>query len=354
MKGLYTGAVRDQAKQPATEAQTEGATIHPLTPLDGAESPRGRESVFSHLAADNAPVYRAILRAFAMARQGFVLHLRPVDISRALEPEAPEISDELLGRALDQLCDWQNLERQTDTSEVMTIEAFYRPRYLYRLTPRGEAAERALALFFELLNQHGELQVAALTDIRAELEEIVQLCQRGEPDDAIVFSSLERIFTRLESLTRRAQSFLDNLQGGFDDTSAFNDADVASFKELVVNYLERFVGELLAIGPRIAQLVEAANGAGIESLLEVAATRELADALDPSAADHRAAQARWRRRWEGLQHWFIGEAGQPSQAELLRAQARKAIIGLLSAVKILHDRRQHRSDRPADLIALAT
>jgi len=41
-------------------------------------------SVFSHLNAEKAPFYRAILRVFVEAKASFVLHLRPGDVRTVL------------------------------------------------------------------------------------------------------------------------------------------------------------------------------------------------------------------------------------------------------------------------------
>ena len=38
-----------------------------------------------------------------------------------------------------------------DTADVATVEEFYRPRYLFQLTAEGEAAERAIAFYDEML-----------------------------------------------------------------------------------------------------------------------------------------------------------------------------------------------------------
>jgi uncharacterized protein (TIGR02677 family) len=92
---------------------------------------------------------------------------------------------------------------------------------------------------------------------------------------------------------------------------------------------------------------------GVDVLLRTVAGRDLADALEATPADHAAAHAAWQARWSGLRSWFIGGPGAPAQAEVLRARARASIPALLLAVASLHDRRVTRSDRTADLRALA-
>jgi hypothetical protein len=42
--------------------------------------PRAASALFSHVVADNAPLYRAILDVFAASKRQFRLHLRPDDV----------------------------------------------------------------------------------------------------------------------------------------------------------------------------------------------------------------------------------------------------------------------------------
>jgi len=77
-------------------------------------------------------------------RDKFALHLRNTEISNLIARQRPDLADEAaIDSALQQLCDWGNIERHQDTSNVRTVEDFYRTRYLYQLTRAGEKSERA-------------------------------------------------------------------------------------------------------------------------------------------------------------------------------------------------------------------
>ncbi len=112
--------------------------------------------------------YRAILRAF-VGGEGVVCAAFAASRSE-IRCSGRGLLDEsdsgALDAALAQLCEWRNLEAHRDTADVVTVEEFYRPRFLYQLTAEGEAAEHALAVFYETLEQPGELQTTALSDIR--------------------------------------------------------------------------------------------------------------------------------------------------------------------------------------------
>ena len=128
--------------------------------------PRSASALFSHVMADNAPLYRAILDVFAASKRQFRLHLRPDDVlMEAAWPGSPPTLD-AVQQALGQLVDWGNLQAQQDTSRVSTIEDFYRKRLLYRMTSGGEAVEAGLQAFVDALARRAELQSVALDDIR--------------------------------------------------------------------------------------------------------------------------------------------------------------------------------------------
>lgn len=327
-----------------------------------------RLKAFAYVQAEKAPLYRRVMGIFVEAKTRFALHLRPRDVLEALlrqedldqhngewVSERPESSEPLREEELEQtfqrLCDWGNLEAHPDTAEVATVEEFYRKRFLYQLTVEGEAAERALAVFHDTIEQPGELQTAALADIRELLAELLQLAQTDTVDAGKVHRTLLALTGRFDDLTARAQSFMGSLQRTIDlqgvDLEAF-----LGYKDHLIEYLERFIGELVMTTSEIAATLADLETTGPERLLTLAAHRDLADAVAPTLQDEAGALDSWRARWDGLKSWFVGGVGG-SQAELLRARARAAIPALLNAVIGIHDRRVRRSDRFTDLRTLA-
>jgi uncharacterized protein (TIGR02677 family) len=321
--------------------------------------PAGRLRIFSFVTEPNAAMYRAVLAAFVAAKERFRLHLRPLDVHSALRvdrniavlaasPDLPTVE-----AALRQLAgEWGLLEAHPDTAAVATVEEFYRPRFLYRLTQQGAAAEQAVRLYEELCEQRGELQTAALADIRSLLAELLTLLSQEEKDAGRAYLTLDTLCIRFAQLTEQAQAFLGSLQRAIDLHGASLDVFVA-YKQRLIDYLERFVQELLLSRLEIAEQLLQAEQKGVAALLSLVAERQLADALAPTETERAAAHARWRERWAGLRAWFVGELGHRSQAEELRRHALAAIPALLSALSGLHDRRARKSDRSADLRTLA-
>ena len=119
-------------------------------------------TAFAHLNAEKGALYRAILAVFVYERARFTIALRPLEIAACLavrhaaDPDSsPSASDNELTAALEQLVAWNNLLATRDTADVATVEEFYRSRYLYRFSAEGEAAEHAIAAFFQQSCLHG-------------------------------------------------------------------------------------------------------------------------------------------------------------------------------------------------------
>ncbi len=320
-------------------------------PLLTARTDEARLPVFAYVDADKAALYRAIMRLFIHAKERFSLHLRPEDVWRELRGRGAHVEQHEIDVALKQLRDWENLRADPDTADVDTVEEFYRERLLYQLTRRGEAAERALLLFEELLAEPGELQTSALHDIRAHLAELEMLTHAEPLDGGKAHRSLSALFARFEELTSKAQIFIGGLQRSADLQGTDEEVFIA-YKERLIDYLERFVGDLTIASVDIAATLRRIDGS-IACLLDVAAERSVADRLEND--EHALAESReqWTARWQGVRRWFVSDSGEPSQADVLRVRALGAIPALLAAAQALHDRRVRRADRHQDFLTLA-
>jgi uncharacterized protein (TIGR02677 family) len=318
--------------------------------------PGSAPALFSHVVADNAPLYRAVLDVFAAAKRQFRLHLRPDEVlAEATWPGDEPPSLDVVQQQLGQLVEWGNLQAQPDTARVATIEDFYRKRLLYRMTVGGEAVEAGLQAFVDTLARRAELQSVALDDIRARLISLRQLARESPPDAGKVHGALRDLVHVFQGLSNNAEAFM----AGLARTIELQRAEVAavmSFKTRLIDYLQRFIGDLVTRSSQIAELLVDLKSSEYP-LLRIAAERDARDAA-PGDADtsSEAIDARlvaWNERWAGLWRWFLSDGRERSQAELLRASALSAIPRLLQAVSLLHERRAGRSDRAADFRCLA-
>lgn len=317
-------------------------------------------AAFSYLTAPKSGFYREVMLAFVAAKRRFTVHLRPEDVRDALAASADlaAVSD-----ALTALEGWGNLRSDPDTSRVTTVEDFHRARFLYQLTSAGEAVEEALAVYDEALGRRGSLQAVALTDIATQLRALYELCLAAELDAAKAHLLLRSLVDRFTDLAGNAQAFMGSLQRTLD----LHDADIEVFrayKDRLIDYLQRFITDLVATGAEIATSIGRIEEHGIAPLIDAAARREAQDAApgadsggapgdDPQQAEFDRRRALWLERWRGFRAWFVSSAQHPSQAKLLRAQARAAIPQLLHVVAALNERRGGRSDRSADFRTLA-
>ncbi len=303
------------------------------------------------------------MQAFTEAKAHFIVHLRPEEIIERLGV-GHHCSPDEISAALEQLVAWGNLLAQPDTGRVTTVEDFYRARHLYQLSRQGEAAEAALAVFDEWLGRRGALQAVALRDIRDTLVAIEQICHEETPDAGRVHALLRDLSQVFKDLADNAQAFMAGLGRALDLRSIDRNAFLA-YKEKVIDYLKRFVGDLAVLSPDIAQLIRKLNDP-IEKLLILVATREVEDlapdmvldatlnaTTEPSPLQLAETLQHWRDHWLGLQAWFIGNPSHPSQASVLQSSARHAILLLLEAVVRLNEKRLGRSDRSADFRTLA-
>src|SRR5262245_20852584 len=313
---------------------------------------------FNHVHAPRADLYRRVMSVFLQAKRRFLVHLRPEDVEEALQGQGHPVELADVADALVSLERWGNLRADPDTSRVTTVDDFYRTRYLYQFTREGEAAERALEEYDRALGQRGELQSVALEDIRVRLHALRREGEAGDPDAAVVHGLLRELAVLFDGMAANASAFMSSLQRTIDLQDVDEDAFIA-YKDRLIGYLERFIGDLVVKSAEIRETVLALEEHGVERLLALAGDREAADVAPgqddqdgPEAARARK-RAEWLDRWSGLRAWFVGDRSHPSQAALLRQGARAAVPALLAAVATLQERRAGRSDRSADFRVLA-
>ena len=293
--------------------------------------------------------------SFAAAKRQFRLHMRPDEVLAQAHwsDAAPKLEEVQV--ALAQLAEWGNLESQPDTARVASISDFYRARFLYRLSHGGEAVETALAAFTAALGRRAELQTVALEDIASRLKTLLALADATTPDAAKLHETLRDLVRVFESLADNAQAFMAGMARSIELQQADATA-VLAYKQRLIDYLERFIGDLVARSGAIAQHIALLHPR-IEPLLWQAAQREVRDAAPGDSVAQADALAQrwqaWRERWQGLRGWFVSTLHEPAQAEVLRSKARSAIPLLLAAVAALNERRSGRSDRSADFRVLA-
>ena len=312
-------------------------------------------TLFQHVTAEKTMLYRVVLDVFARAKRQYRLQLRPDEVLAEARWNGNRPSTEELSAALQQLVAWGNLEAQHDTQRVSTIEDFNRARYLYRLSQGGEAVEAALATFVEMLGRRAELQSVALEDIARRLGALRLISENTELDAGKAHETLRDLVRVFEGLADNAQAFMAGIARSIDLQQG-GEAALVDYKSRLIDYLQRFIGELIARADGIRREI-AAIATRIDRILELVAEREARDAAPGESGDLAVARLRrleaWRERWGGFVGWFFPTGHELAQSDLLRKRAVAAIPQLMNAITALNDRRSGRSDRSADFRVLA-
>src|SRR5213593_4738103 len=298
-----------------------------------------RTQVFAYTNADNAPLYRTIMRVFTESKQRFLFQLRPQDV---LEAVRISVGQETSGQpeidsGLEQLCEWGNLQKHPDTTSVGTVDDFLKQRYVFQITRHGEAAAR---------EGDGELQSTALADIRYLVQELKQLSREAEPDAGKIHRNLLVLRTRFEDLSASAQAFIERLERSVHVQS------VVGARQLI-DYGERFVGDVVLAADSIGETIRDLGAAVLERLIQAVAESNVRGPIAATPEGVAAVCDQWRSDWKRFRDWFISHAGRPSNAEMLRERARTLIPTLLGVITNANDRQIHRIDRFNDFRVLA-
>src|SRR5213593_4812740 len=268
--------------------------------------------VFSYVTTEEAPLYRAVLRAFVESKERFRVQLRPEDVLKALEEcGVHELTGQVqLNRALARLCEWGNL--QTNTEDPGNP--------FFQITSEGEAAERAIAQFETGSGHEPELPCTALADTGHVLQELRQLSREPETNTRKIHRNLVTLRACFEDLTATAQMLLVKLEQRID-------AHAADDARRFVAYAEGFIAELVLATDSIGEAVRDIERSGIEQF-------------------H---QPDWKR----FRKWFVSEPGCPSNAEMLRERVRASVPVLLRAINNVNDQQLKRIGKANDFRVLA-
>ncbi len=268
--------------------------------------------VFSYVTSEKAPLYRAILRAFVESKERFLVQLRPEDVRDALEKsgvhELPEQAE--IDRALARLCEWGNLQTNTDDHE----------NSFFQITSDGEAAERAIVQFDNSSGQEAELPCTALADIGHVLQELRELSREPETNTHKIHRNRVMLRVCFEDVTAAAQMLLGTLEQRID-------AQAADDARRFIAYAEGFMAELVLAADCFGETVRDIERSGFERFL----------------------QPDWKR----FRKWFISEPGCPSNAETLRERVRASVPILLRAINNVDDQQLKRICRVNDFRVVA-
>lgn len=281
------------------------------------QKPTTAAELFQHLNVEKAAFYRCIMDVFAAAKRQYRLQLRPDEVLAEADWPTPSPRIEEVNGALAQLAVWGNLESQPDTARVSSLSDFYRARFLYRLSQGGEAAEAGLSVFFQTLRRRAQLQTVALEDIANGLQSLRHLIDESASaavaDVAKMHEILRDLVRVFEDLAENAQAFMAGVARSLELQQA-EAGTVIAYKRRLIDYLERFMSDLVRRSDGIAQLIEYLSSRMDAVFLQIAA-REARDTAPGDVQDRTDEEMRrwraWRERWKGLRGWFLATGAEP-------------------------------------------
>lgn len=308
-----------------------------------------RLRLFTWASGPDRLLYLWILRVFDRARQAYEVRLTPQAVADALaalaeeDPTVPRPTD-VVG-SLDALVDWGVLDRSQDSGRVTSIAEYRRRASIYQLTELGFVAHGAVERVVSARPDDAQLRAIALGSI---LEDLAALAEANLAGDAVrVHRLLDRVHGVLTDLADRAARFY--LMIG--ELARTEDASPETFlrhKDLLLDHLRDFHGELTRYGPLIGAAVRQVQATGEGSLVELAAQAEPAP-----FATQQELLARWRDHWAGVVAWFVGGPEREATIDRLDARTTSAIADLASLLRQVTEARRSGVSRDAQLRVLA-
>ena len=128
----------------------------------------------------------------------------------------------------------------------------------------------------QALQRRAELQTVALEDIASQLQVLRTLAQTPVPDAAKVHEILRDLVRVFEGLADNAQAFMASIGRSIEFQQTDANAVVA-YKKRLIDYLDRFIGDLVSRSGGIAQHILALDPL-IQPLLLQTSQREARDA----------------------------------------------------------------------------
>jgi uncharacterized protein (TIGR02677 family) len=299
-----------------------------------------------------AETYVAIMRTFTGGISGLLSDQAAAEVrQRLIDEHGIDLDLDTVDIRLSQLVELGNLARSPRESEARSIKEYLQHRARYQLTQRGEAVHRMVEELLHRAESAREVSSEMLGGILDGLRGLNRIDPSTladvAPDDlARRITTLFAQFERLVDSTRDFYTYLSEVLRRFD----LNPDEFKAYKNLLIDYLHRFVEEIGLHMPQIGDEI-ARLRPNITALVDQANSGQRLVGLDGTMA--RRDRGLDAEDWPSLAAWFLGEAGREADAVQVRRLATEAMNALLSNLRrIVADGAGERS-RHRDLITLA-
>jgi uncharacterized protein (TIGR02677 family) len=323
-----------------------------------------RLKLYAYLdAREHRRTYLAIMRLFAST---LLADLSAGEVSAALaraerRGEVPpgEARVETVIVRLKQLVEWGNLVAGRREVVAASIAEFQHGSVRYQVSKLGVRVQRAADELLATAEGAREVSRELLPAIVNGLDEMLRrLAAAGvehgrDPRSPAAQRATERLaeqvttlFLQHGELAATVRDFYAYL-GQVVTRYHLMAEEISGFRNLLVEYIQKVVEDVLRHTPTIAEILTRDTFAG--------AVRGLLRILTPESlgADIERARGRRLEDWTELTDWFVDRPGRPSQVTALREATARAIGTLLATVKRATSGGGPEPGRRAELLQLA-
>ena len=292
-----------------------------------------------------------IIDLFVAHKRRFGLRLSPRDLL-AMWPDSALTADELI-LALDQLCEWDVVDRQADTGRAGSTAEFKRARNTYDLTAAGEASWEAAQHVLALERRVASLGQQRLRRIAATLDELAALVQAVPVDGQRAEHLLITLRAEIAETVQGISAFMRELGEVMTLGERLEREPFLAYKARVVDHLQHFDpvqreshARFTVAAHTVEQHLDALTHAIVAAGGQVAGYRQA-----PEQAEQLRAAA-VREQWRQAHDWLVGH-GEMTPWEQLRRTINGAVDWLLDTWNRMAAEQSGRLDRSSDYRRLA-
>jgi len=322
------------------------------------------QPVLTYATVPNAERYRRVMRVLWLEHRHFGLRLRPEEVAdRARELFGLRLAPDEVATHLEQLHQWDAVEREHDASLASTPREYRRSRFTYDITPAGRRVEELLAELDELRGRGGALDGSRLPALRDALRLLGDLLADDAPSPTAVRSTFEQIAGELEQLHSGALDFMGSLDRVVARGELVDDSEFERCKGALLDHLQGFRRDRDQHEEEIVDAIARVDRLGVDRLAELIVSAHGIPELPGAPAVRVAAERRaeLQQQWAGVRSWFIGSGragslGSPrtgSPWQILGEKVIQAIRAILDIAEAIVDRRTGRADRAHTCVHLA-
>lgn len=326
-----------------------------FAPAEAPAPPSGRFRVFSYLTAPHAERYVQIMELFVAHKRRFGLRLAPRELLamwRDVAPDTAPTVDELIV-ALEQLYEWEAVDRQADTGRAGSTAEFKRARNTYDITAAGEASWEAAQRVLALERRVASLGQQRLRRIAGTLDELATLAQASPVDGQRAEQLLVTLRAEIADTVQGISAFMRELGEVMTLGERLEREPFLAYKARVVDHLQHFDpvqreshARFTVAARTVEQHLDVLVAAMVAAGGQVAGYRQA-----PEQAD-RIRAAAIREEWRQAHDWLVGR-GETTPWDQLRRTINGAVDWLLDTWNRMASEQSGRLDRSSDYRRLA-